>query len=349
MPFPPRRRGSRLIGGILGMATAVSLVGLAAPSYADDDYPYRGLGQCPLVPLPPQRDSTPSRASPASPATRRSPGRTPRPSQPGSTATPHGPTGTPTDPPRACAKHIWYYNGTYGDPWGFALRNCTSFVAWRLRNTNGLTDFSNNVDGGAFGNADQWDDNAQALGYLVDDIPAVGAVAQTDTGRVGHVAWVSARGCRHRHRRGVQLLRPRRLRHPHRADLGLPLPAPRRRVPGPESGLHPRGRDDCSGRRRHLDGADHAAGRPDPAPRLRARRTPRDAGRLVDPRRTVGRPGHPRPDLGRRRCRRTGACSPRTRAATRTSGRNPGRSRAVPGRPPRPRPSPWTDRAGYDS
>ncbi len=67
-------------------------------------------------------------------------------------------------------------------------------MAWRLRNTNGLTDFSNNVDGGAFGNADQWDDNAQALGYLVDDIPAVGAVAQTDTGRVGHVAWVSAVG-----------------------------------------------------------------------------------------------------------------------------------------------------------
>ena len=125
---------------------------------------------------------------------RRSPGRTAAPSQPGSTATPHGPTATPTDPPRACAKHIWYYNGTYGDPWGFALRNCTSFVAWRLRTTNGLTDFSNNVDGGAFGNADQWDDNAQALGYLVDDIPAVGAVAQTDDGRVGHVAWVSAVG-----------------------------------------------------------------------------------------------------------------------------------------------------------
>jgi surface antigen len=175
------------------MATAVSLVGLAAPSYADDDYPYRGLGQCPLVPLPPRAPNT-KPGKPGKPGHPSKPGPHPTGSQPGTTATPNGPTGAPTDPPRACAKHIWYYNGTYGDPWGFALRNCTSFVAWRLRNTNGLTDFSNYVDGGAFGNADQWDDNARALGYLVDDIPAVGAVAQTDTGRVGHVAWVSAVG-----------------------------------------------------------------------------------------------------------------------------------------------------------
>ena len=193
MPFPPRRRGSRLIGGILGIATAVSLVGLAAPSYADDDYPYRGLGQCPLVPLPPHAKHT-KPGKPGKPGQPSKPGPHSTPSQPGATPTPHGPTGTPTDPPRTCAKHIWYYNGTYGDPWGFALRNCTSFVAWRLRNTNGFTDFTNYVDGGAFGNAEQWDDNALALGYLVDDIPAVGAVAQTDTGRVGHVAWVSAVG-----------------------------------------------------------------------------------------------------------------------------------------------------------
>ena len=189
MPFPPeRRRGSRLIGGILGIATAVSLVGLAAPSHADDDYPYRGLGQCPLVPLPPHT------TQPGKPGHHSKPKPKPKPhgSGPGSTATPGAPPAT--QPPRACAKHIWFYNGTYGDPWGFALRNCTSFVAWRLRTTNGLSDFTNNLAGGTFGNADQWDDNAEALGYLVDDVPAVGAVAQTDDGRVGHVAWVSGVG-----------------------------------------------------------------------------------------------------------------------------------------------------------
>src|SRR5207342_2669318 len=73
-------------------------------------------------------------------------------------------------------------------------RNCTSFVAWRLRTVNGIADFSNHFGGGTFGNAGLWDENAEALGYLVDDQPAVGAVAQTDSGRVGHVAWVSAVG-----------------------------------------------------------------------------------------------------------------------------------------------------------
>jgi surface antigen len=93
-----------------------------------------------------------------------------------------------------CAKNIWYYNGSYGDPWGFALRNCTSFVAWRLRETNGLADFSNTMDGGSWGNAQNWNENARALGYVVDGIPAVGAVAQTDAGSKGHVAWVEAVG-----------------------------------------------------------------------------------------------------------------------------------------------------------
>jgi len=93
-----------------------------------------------------------------------------------------------------CAKHIWYYNGSYGDPWGFALRNCTSFVAWRVRVTDGMAGFENHLGGVHWGNADQWDEAAASLGYLVDGVPAVGAVAQTDDGRVGHVAWVSAVG-----------------------------------------------------------------------------------------------------------------------------------------------------------
>jgi hypothetical protein len=50
------------------------------------------------------------------------------------------------------------------------------------------------MDGGSWSDASHWDSNARDLGYLVDDVPAVGAVAQTDAGRVGHVAWVSAVG-----------------------------------------------------------------------------------------------------------------------------------------------------------
>jgi surface antigen len=204
MSCPRERRHGRLLAGGVVLAAGLSLVGLAAPSYADDDYPYRGLGHCPLVPLP-KPPPTPPGMQPSGhghlPGT---PANTPNgphgpqaphpPLTPGGPGTP-GPTTPPTPPPpRECAKHIWFYNGTYGDAWGFALRNCTSFVAWRLRETNGMTDFVNHMGGGSWGDAWKWDDNARDLGYLVDDVPAVGAVAQTDGGRIGHVAWVSAVG-----------------------------------------------------------------------------------------------------------------------------------------------------------
>ena len=193
MSFPRGgRRPRRVIGGTLVVAvTAMGLIGLAPASHADDDYPYRGLGHCPLVPLKPHHHAQ----GPTGPG--QHPHKPGKPDKPGGPHKPGhaGPTKPDTPPPpRECAKHIWYYQGTYGDPWGFALRNCTSFVAWRLRETNGIADFSNTMDGGSFGDAGTWDDNAKALGYLVDDVPAVGAVAQTDDGRVGHVAWVEAVG-----------------------------------------------------------------------------------------------------------------------------------------------------------
>jgi surface antigen len=195
------------------MSAVLGAIGLAAPSYAADDYPYRGLGHCPLVPLPPVKPSPPGQpgqpghpggpgTGPATPGNAPHPPHPPHPptgpaqpgSTPGSPGTPGSTTPPGPPPPRECAKHIWYYNGTYGDPWGFALRNCTSFVAWRLRESNDVADFSNHMDGGSWGDARHWDDNARDLGYLVDDVPAVGAVAQTDDGRIGHVAWVSAVG-----------------------------------------------------------------------------------------------------------------------------------------------------------
>ena len=41
-----------------------------------------------------------------------------------------------------------------------------------------------------WGNANTWDDRAEADGYLVNHTPAVGAVFQTDSGDWGHVAYV---------------------------------------------------------------------------------------------------------------------------------------------------------------
>lgn len=78
------------------------------------------------------------------------------------------------------------------DEWGFYKATCTSFVCWRLINENGVA-FSCGFGGVHWGNSNQWDDAALALGYEVDDRPAVGAVAQTDSGtELGHVAWVAA-------------------------------------------------------------------------------------------------------------------------------------------------------------
>ena len=42
-----------------------------------------------------------------------------------------------------------------------------------------------------WGNANTWDDNARAQGYVVDHTPTVGAVYQTDAGGYGHVAYVT--------------------------------------------------------------------------------------------------------------------------------------------------------------
>jgi len=60
-------------------------------------------------------------------------------------------------------------------PNSFYFGNCTYLVAgilavpWR-------------------GNANRWDNNARAMGYVVDSVPSIGAIAQTDRGRWGHVA-----------------------------------------------------------------------------------------------------------------------------------------------------------------
>ena len=183
-----------LTGGLTGLSVSTA--------HASDDYPWAWQGQCPIVPQepiveptpPPTPSPSPTPTKPGEPA---APVETPPPPPPppppvfdpvtGHTYDPRGPRPT-------CASRVWSINGSIGDSWGFVLRNCTSFVAWRLHQRNGLSGFANEFRGEHWGDAENWDDVARRLGYRVDRVPAIGAVAQSDDGRVGHVAWVSAIG-----------------------------------------------------------------------------------------------------------------------------------------------------------
>ena len=179
------------------LASGVLGVGVAA-AHAADDYPWAWQGQCPIVPQAPIEEPEPAPVPAPVPA--------PEPGQPPAPAVEPPPPPPPPPPvldpvsghlydPRGprptCARHVWSINGSIGDSWGFVLRNCTSFVSWRLHERNGMAGFDNHFRGEHWGNAANWDDVARRLGYRVDSVPAIGAVAQTDAGRVGHVAWVS--------------------------------------------------------------------------------------------------------------------------------------------------------------
>ncbi|WP_176560183.1 CHAP domain-containing protein [Brevibacillus dissolubilis] len=89
-----------------------------------------------------------------------------------------------------------YDSWTVADPWLFYKRECVSFVAWRMNNDNKVN-FHNYMTGpnglqGHWGNANQWDDNARNIGYAVNKTPAVGAIAQWNSGGYGHVAYVQS-------------------------------------------------------------------------------------------------------------------------------------------------------------
>jgi surface antigen len=183
---------------------AAGLLGVSAPAVqADDDYPWAWQGQCPIVPQEPIEEPVPT------PTPTPNPTPSPTPPKPGGAEAPvvepppppppvldpvSGHLYDPRGPKPVCASRVWSINGSIGDSWGFVLRNCTSFVAWRLQERNRMAGFANDFGGEHWGNAENWDDVARRLGYRVDHVPAIGAVAQSDDGRVGHVAWVSAIG-----------------------------------------------------------------------------------------------------------------------------------------------------------
>ena len=182
------------------LASGVLAVGAAAAGAADD-YPWAWQGQCPILPQAaieePEPTPPPAREGgrqAGRPAPTPEPVVAPPPPPPPVLDPVSGHLYDPRGPRPTCARNVWSINGSIGDPWGFVLRNCTSFVSWRLHERNGLAGFANHYRGEHWGNADRWDDVARRLGYRVDSVPAIGAVAQTDAGPVGHVAWVSAIG-----------------------------------------------------------------------------------------------------------------------------------------------------------
>ncbi|MET8957348.1 CHAP domain-containing protein [Streptomyces sp. NPDC004533] len=96
----------------------------------------------------------------------------------------------PADPARPGAPHADSL-----DRWGFFTGECTSFVAWRIRQHLGVPDFTNGYHGGLFGYAWHWADNADVLGLPVDATPTPGSVAvfppnTAGAGPLGHVAVV---------------------------------------------------------------------------------------------------------------------------------------------------------------
>lgn len=83
------------------------------------------------------------------------------------------------------------------DPWLFNYRNCTSYCAWWL-NASGAS-FSNYMAGpngrsGQFGNAQDWNDNAIAIGFPVNGTPKVGSIACWESGHVAIVTKVNTDG-----------------------------------------------------------------------------------------------------------------------------------------------------------
>ena len=82
-----------------------------------------------------------------------------------------------------CPGYEWGYNGSYynWDTGGYAFRNCTDWVAYRIGKYVPM-----------LGNANMWDNRAQGLGIATGSEPRVGAAAVSNVGYYGHVMYVEA-------------------------------------------------------------------------------------------------------------------------------------------------------------
>lgn len=88
-------------------------------------------------------------------------------------------------PSLAVAETQGFYTGGPVEGNTYAWGNCT-YWAFSMRLWAGYPIPT------TWGNANTWDDRAEADGYVVNRTPAVGAVFQTDEGFYGHVAYVIA-------------------------------------------------------------------------------------------------------------------------------------------------------------
>lgn len=82
------------------------------------------------------------------------------------------------------------------DPRGFYIKHSTSFAAFRLNRNARDGSFTDSMNNGHWGDANNWDDNAQTLGIPVNQIPEVGAIAHWSAAEWnnnrGHVAYVES-------------------------------------------------------------------------------------------------------------------------------------------------------------
>ena len=91
-------------------------------------------------------------------------------------------TGCPDYGPwNADRKYSWWANDIQGS--NYPDMNCTNYAAWKL--------IRNGAPGPLYlGNAHSWDERAASRGFAVNGTPAVGAIAQWNSGEYGHVAYV---------------------------------------------------------------------------------------------------------------------------------------------------------------
>lgn len=84
-------------------------------------------------------------------------------------------------------------SGCVADAWGFFQGQCTSWVAYRLNQLNGVA-FNNSYGGVRWGDASNWGAAARSLGIPVNGTPAKGAVVWYASGHVGYVEQVNSDG-----------------------------------------------------------------------------------------------------------------------------------------------------------
>jgi len=86
-----------------------------------------------------------------------------------------------------CYDYDWYFNGNEWDPWGYAFRNCTSWVAYKL-----AADGKHGFNG--LGNANQWPGGARARGIDVSygSGARAGDAVVNPNGFYGHIMYAEA-------------------------------------------------------------------------------------------------------------------------------------------------------------